>query len=690
MKKLFFALFPLFLFLQYGEATDLSGSVSTTVVGGSYADPEFQILSVALSQDSVYSGTISSIDDSSKKISFDSETNSSGVTFYPFSAVGIFKPDVQIPYLTVSLTTGSNKVVSGISPTYHGGFKTTNTGFTEAPEIILEGAECNVTASVTATVNANGEITSITVDDGGTDYQATPTARIVAGPHFVRIIEDDHPHYGRIFLISDNNKTALTIELVNLQGGETTSDSLSTYLSTGTLIEVIPASTLGNTFGTEFSNANSNNLPSNWTTGGPNDGDWVYLWDVEHAGYMPYFFLDNSFEANGWGRGWYSKDSPALGIVNHTVIYPDQSILISKRTAGDVTFSFEGQIQDKTQSLYLPESANQSLVKNPYGVELLLSELIPSTSITKVAGDNNSSLFRAHTDADTSDGDYISFLPSDGNWKSFWYDASAGNTAISSMHELGVRRPTERSGTSGSFTYANASQIDDDDLLIAGGSISSIRSCDENGTVIASASGNDSNYTRLDIASTNSDLVGFTISLSNIQGHLLYEGGVYEANATTGSQVSNAGDGSIVDSLLNGSFTIIASDDVNATHDFVVIEKQRDINFRNDLGSPYWNVGKLGSGYDSSAKFYCIGGNNGTTDTNATGTISTGGVASVTVSGTGYSSSPQTIVSGGGWRLSTSPNARDDYLIGASEGILLQRNSSGGIRSYLTTMNPLD
>ena len=69
-------------------------------------------------------------------------------------------------------------------------------------------------------------------------------------------------------------------------------------------------------------------------------------------------------------------------ILNNTVIYPDEAFIIAKKTPGDVTFEFEGQIETTDKKLLLPESGNQILAKNPYGADLMITELIPTSAIT--------------------------------------------------------------------------------------------------------------------------------------------------------------------------------------------------------------------------------------------------------------------------------------------------------------------
>ena len=80
-----------------------------------------------------------------------------------------------------------------------------------------------------------------------------------------------------------------------------------------------------------------------------------------------------------------------------------------------------------------------------------------------------------------------------------------------------------------------------------------------------------------------------------------------------------------------------------------------------------------------------MGGNTGT-DVN--GTIATNG--NITVSSNGLvSSKPHVITSGGGWRLSDGAT-RDNEILGATSGIILQRNSTSGNKAYIESLNPFE
>ena len=150
-------------------------------------------------------------------------------------------------------------------------------------------------------------------------------------------------------------------------------------------------------------------------------------------------------------------------------------------------------------------------------------------------------------------------------------------------------------------------------------------------------------------------------------------------------QAVDVGNGSVIYSQLIGTHEIVGSGS-----NFVVIEKQRDVNLKTDEQDELdgnetcrWAIGAVGSSY--SGNFYCIGG--GAT-TNAKGTISSTGGITVGTNGAGYDGKPQVVVTGGGWRTATSPDARGDYEIGSSEGVLLFRGYSSGAKTFIESSNP--
>jgi hypothetical protein len=323
----------------------------------------------------------------------------------------------------------------------------------------------------------------------------------------------------------------------------------------------------------------------------------------------------------------------------------------------------EGLIETSNANLCLPPTGQFSILNNPYGTDMKLCELIPSTAIGSGTGQ-----FRpGATDAD---GDTITFL--DGSqWKRFWYKTGE-NSAVTSMHVIGARRPREGSST--------ASTLDADDLFIGSGNVTGLESCDAAGGT-SGISGNESNYTKVSINGGISDLEGFSITISDVNGFLLYDGGLSEANASTGVEI-DSGNGSLVLSKINGTHEIVASGS-----GWVVLNLQRDVNFLNSEGTRTWAIGSIGAGYTKTAKFYCIGGTAGVC---AEGTISANGLTiTVSTNGSSYTGKPQVIVTGSGWRYMDDA-VRDHESLSASSGLILEREASGGVEAFIESINPFE
>jgi hypothetical protein len=302
---------------------------------------------------------------------------------------------------------------------------------------------------------------------------------------------------------------------------------------------------------------------------------------------------------------------------------------------------------------------------NPYGMDLLLAELIPSTSISSNSGDSNyNKKFRPGSSSSTTNMDTITIY--DGEWKKYWYDSSK-NGAITEMMQAKAR-----AGTGGNNSITTS------DLFIGSGSITNIQSCSDASGSSVVTNYNDGNYSKLSISGTVPG-TGFTISISDIQGYMLNDDGNYEVNATTGENVDTNGTGSVVYSNLTGSFEIVGSGS-----GFVVIEKQRDVNFKSDEGSPSWEIGDLGTGYTSVASWWAIGGGG----TGAEGTVTTSGTFSVSSAGSGYTSAPQIIISGGGWTNILDASGCGDLLVSSSDGIIISRGATNGVKSFIEPLNP--
>ena len=102
--------------------------------------------------------------DTNSSISFGTDI-STGTIFYPIHANGVFNPNVQIPHIAVSFTSGGS--ITDLSATYYGGYKNTGVGFAGgAPQIIIQDPDGGgIRAEATAIVSS-GEIIGFNVLEG--------------------------------------------------------------------------------------------------------------------------------------------------------------------------------------------------------------------------------------------------------------------------------------------------------------------------------------------------------------------------------------------------------------------------------------------------------------------------------------------------------------------------------------------
>ena len=649
-------------FALHASVGGVSGSNVFTIADGNYSEPTYKIVSAATLGDSIFSGSVASSSNSDQNITFATGTDENNATTYPFFAAGAFKPDVQLPEgnFTVSIN-GDGNITAVSTPTYRSNFDTSGVGFDSAPEIIVSPSDGGGdTASITAAIDSNGKISGFTVVSGGTGYTTAAELTVIGGPHFARIASEDSTYYGRCFLITNNSRTNLTLDMSNLAQGEST--NVSTYFPAGTLVEVVRAATLGEIFGSYWPVGNWTSA-TGWrgTTG--NTVDWVYVYDPSLGGYTKYLHI-----AGGGLYGWYSRDKGYGVKCNNTVIYPDEAFIVARRSSGTVTLESEISFDDSPTQIYLPESGKTFIANNPFGMDLLLTEIIPSTEIH----DSTTSKFRAGASDSDTDMDTITILAS-GTWKKYWYKSGV-NSGITTTMEAGGK-----AGSGGSSAMTTS------DLFIGSGSISAIQSSSNAAGTSIVTNYNDGNYTKLTLTGTAPG-TGFTITLSDIQGYMLSDDGANELNATSLETVDTNGTGSIVYSNISGNFEIVGSGS-----GFVVIEKQRDVNFKSNEGSPAWSIGNVGAGYtnsSSTATWYAVGGGgtgaNGTITTNGSGQYSS---FNLTAGGSGYSSAPQIIISGGGWRYSDN-SSQDNLTVGSSDGLIIYRGATGGVKTFIEANNP--
>ena len=654
----FLSILPFFFYsVLNGNTGGVSGSNLFQVTSDG-STTTYKIVSASITGDPIFTGTVDSVSDTN--ITFATSIDENNATVYPFFASGSFNKDVQVPKLTASLSGGG---VGSISIAYATPFNSSLGVFTNPPEIIISPSDTGGdTAEATTTISGAGAIDGVNINVDG-NYTSAPTVTVVAGPHFVRIIDTESNYYGRVFLIENNSQTSLKLDFssATVVNGETA--SASTFFSADTLVEVCPAATLGSIFGYGANLLSGLQSGASWDNA--NAADWIYLYS-EGSGYSRYFHVDfTGHRFLSSKTGWYSQGSSTLK--NNAVIYPDEAFIIAKRKNGTVELDIEVSQLDTPARMYLPASGDIFVANNPYGMDMLLTELIPSTAIgtgtnqfkPKLSGDSD------YTNADT-----ITIL-NDSGWNTYYYTNGSNDGGIT---ELMIAEAKAGTGASNALQPA--------DLKIANGTITSLTSW-ENSNSAGTVTGNDGNYTFIGSASPPS--AGFKVTISGLEGYLLNSDGTSEMNATTEEDVAG-GSGTQVLSALNGTHEVVF-----ANGSGFVVEKQMDVNHTNDAAHSSlpgsWNVGDPGTGYDGTAKWWALGGNG----TGASGTVTTGGSFTVTAGGSGYTSAPLIVVSGGGWRnITDASSPQGGQVIGSDDGIIIHRKHSTGVSAFIELPNITD
>ena len=634
-NSLCFCVLLLFSSLSANAAKNVagvSGAITKTIADANASVPKYAVVSAGVSADAVYSGQIASV--TSNTISFESSSDSSEVTVNPFVS-GVFNSSVRSPILTSAL---SGAGVGSIPITYAG------TGFSTAPEIVIDyPTSGDDQATATATISS-GAISGITITNAGSGYDAAPGVTVIGGPYLVKLTESGDDDEGRVFLITDNNATHLTLDTSKLASGE----SLSNVLQTDYSVEVVRAPTLGSVFGETASDLDLNPSSANGSTSG---ADFVYLYNGFQ--YVPYAYMPSG---SGRDAGWYSSNYMRWGRRNHLVIYPDEGFIVAKRTPGTLTLDFDGGVSTSDQKMQLPVTSGAVVINNPYGTDMLLGELIPSETF----GTSSVEFRPSVTLTPDDNADQLLFLVGV-EWKQFFYKSGV-NDGITK-----TATATAKAGTASSNGLADA------DVSLANGTISNLQSCTASGGL--SVDHNDSNHTLVTLSGT-APQVGFDITFQGIFGNKLNDNGDKELDVN-GTEVSN-GSGIKIFSGLIGTHQIVA----RPSDSTIVVRKRRDVNFVS-TGPRTWSTGQGGTGYNGTAKAYFMGGGN-TTMAVADATVSGGSVTGFDFDGTGntrgagYQYAPQVIISGGGWRkVGASDAIQDGEILEATEGIVIMRNNPG-------------
>ena len=193
-----------------------------------------------------------------------------------------------------------------------------------------------------------------------------PEIEIEGGTHFVRIIDEDSNHSGKFYRVLSNSGVSLTVE-------NKLNENIPDIFAPDSEVEIFESWTLGELFGYSSTSLQDVNQSNGLVT-----GDYLYLLSEssQQSGTLTDFegfFHDQT--------SWKRLDNSAQNS-NHVVVYPNQSIVIARRSPSDLNLILNGTALTESTFIDIPLSGKRLLLSNPYAVDLMLSDLVDSQFIT--------------------------------------------------------------------------------------------------------------------------------------------------------------------------------------------------------------------------------------------------------------------------------------------------------------------
>ncbi len=628
----FIALFwvsgPALSFASTGELADPSGALSVTLPAGTTSSPSYVVASSGLKGEAVFRGQVK-------------QSSGDVVTFHrvpdlldPSKSSAPFRPGMLATQKARATSTlDGNKSLSSLSLVFQGA------AYLSSPKVYVdlptEGNDSAVDyelAHVSSEVNAStGLVTGLTIEGFGKGYSNPPDIKIEGGRHFIRCAESDSPEEGKFYLIQSN--TGDTVTLANPLG-----DDLSQVFKNESLIEIFEAWTIGSLFGYESTFLNEGNSSM---------ADYVYLLKPPSLqngttiDYQPYFHDGTSWKEVG-GSG---------ADISENVIYPDESFMIARRGNTPLDILLSGTVLTQNTYFQIPEQGKRLLMNNPFGVDIMLSDLISSENID----DNVSNGKKWLSSPSQEVADNVEIL-NQGIWHTYWHDGT--NKDVTLKAQVSARAGT---GVAGSITQQ--------DLSMESKAIS--------------AMDNPPAGSSIEVTSIGHGLrSGFVVRIEGARGRKTND--LKNQVDEDGNQTA-PGAGLIIESAANGFYEI---EDVTADT-FKLRGKSGNCDFLS-TGTAKWSTGRVGSGYSQDAFVSFIGG--GGQGAMGIAQVQNGSVSSIIITspGSGYVKAPKVKVHSGGWRrLGAGKAPYNDILIPAGAGILLVRRHPSGVSSNLAIRNPI-
>ena len=615
-------------FASDSNTGDFAGSISIALPAGSTDSPYYRIISPSLKGQAVFRGLVDSVSDNN--ISFSRVPD----LLDPTTLSNPFKPGMlacRKARATANLDADGNQTVSSLTIDYAG------LAYQVAPEITIdlptEGNQSGVNyevAQVEATLGGADQITSISVLNGGKGYAFSPKVLIEGGPHYLRVADLDSNHTGKFFKIVSNSGANVIVD-------NNLSESISSIFSANSPVEIFEAWTLGSLFGYDSTSLNEGNSSS---------ADYVYvLKSVGQDGttndFVPYFHDGTAWRA-------VSDTGSDYGDV---IIPPDKAMIIARRASQTLDLVLSGTVRTQGTFIELPEAHKRALINNPFGLDIMLSDLIPPLSLT--VSDSNFSGWLANESQEIADN--VRIL-NQGVWETFWHDGT----------NMGITTKAYATARAGSGVGGSLSQ---QDISLANGSITHMS--------------NPSLGTNVTVTSPGHGLRnGFMVTIEGASG---YKTDDNKSQVDENGTVVSSGSGLFIESAANGIFLVSNS----TANTFELEGKSGNCDFI-DNGNAFWSTGSGGAGYTSDSMVSFVGG--GGSGGKGIAKVNAGSITTILITdpGAGYLEAPNLLIHSGGWkRMGAGRSPSNDFTVPAGSGILLVRNHSGGVATRVPIRNPL-
>ena len=410
MKKILVLLtLPVLTLSLWGTATESSGTQSISIAAGS--SDRYELLSIALNADAVYTGSIDSI--TGYAVTLDSADFSvSDLTTYPhFLRIKADGNNQGQVYLIVSHTTtgSSDSVTVNTSPSA----LSANDEVTIIPAHTLASLfGCNPTSIGSISVSGS-DVTINTGSNHGLNTGDQVTLASISGS----------PSLSGDFDITRTGATSFTIDDFDGTGGSYTG---------GTYYQASWPTIGGNTSSGDGSSNNE------ILVGKPSKADNVIVWTT--YGWKTYFYYNNKWQTYGTRS---SQD--------FTTIYPDEGLVLVRRDTDSYALTLSGVVPAIKSQAFHPAGDNKFLLSNPYPVAIGLTDLGLHSSSNWTNNDSASSADQVLVWTGT-------------NWSTFYKKAS-GNWANTS-DSINYSNPATVTATTGS---GGGNALQTSDLTLSSG-----------------------------------------------------------------------------------------------------------------------------------------------------------------------------------------------------------------------------